>query len=143
MKKYRTESSDSNSAYPPKAPLWRLVAGVGVLFLFLWGVKRLLGPFPVPPAIVLLIAFVGLLAFSTSIRRFLEPAADFLLRYMPLFFVPPLVGVADKWTEVKDLWLPIVFAVFVSSMIGLLVSGLLFRLLKNKGGHDKLKSAGQ
>jgi holin-like protein len=84
--------------------------------------SRLLG-LPIPGN-VLGMALLLLALFSGVVREeSLRPAAELLLSYMALFFVPAGVGVMLYFDLIGRQWLPIVIATLVSTFAVLAVTG--------------------
>ena len=60
------------------------------------------------------------------------PAADALLPYLSLMFVPPGVVAVLRVRAVPEAWLPIAVAIVVSSALALCVAGRLAQALLNR-----------
>lgn len=60
------------------------------------------------------------------------PAADALLPYLSLMFVPPGVVAVLRMRAVPEAWLPIAIAVVVSSALALGIAGRLAQALLNR-----------
>jgi len=61
--------------------------------------------------------------------EWLQEAADLLLSYMALFFVPAGVGVMLYFDLIGREWLPIVAATFISTFVVMAVTGWCEKLL--------------
>lgn len=60
------------------------------------------------------------------------PAADALLPYLSLMFVPPGVAAVLRMRAIPDAWLAVAVAIVVSSALGLAVAGRLAQALLNR-----------
>ncbi len=54
----------------------------------------------------------------------LNASAGALIRYMGLLFVPAGAGIVAEADVIKTAWLPLVFAMVISTMLSLVVTGL-------------------
>lgn len=76
------------------------------------------------PANVLGMIFLTLALFSGLVKlAWVEPAANFLLRHMLLFFVPLLVGAVLLWPLLRASWLPLVGGMVLSTLLTLAATG--------------------
>ena len=79
------------------------------------------------------VAGMALLFAALSLRRkasdSLTVAAEGLAKHLSLLFVPAGVGVMMYVTQVADEWLPIVFALFVSTVLAIAATALTFAWL--------------
>jgi holin-like protein len=84
---------------------------------------------PVPGPVI----GMALLATGLALRGHVPPglarAADGLLRFLPLFFVPAGAGVAALSDTFSEAWLPLVAAIVVSTAVALAVTALAVRLV--------------
>ena len=71
--------------------------GVILLVSFIAELVRLLIPAPIPASIYGLIILFLCLQFRIVKLESIEETGNFLLAIMPLLFVPPTVGLIDKW----------------------------------------------
>ncbi|MEI8194906.1 MAG: CidA/LrgA family protein [Phycisphaerae bacterium] len=99
--------------------------GIAIILLFnLLGLlaQKCLG-LPLP-ANVLGMIFLALALFSGLVKlAWVEPAANFLLRHMLLFFVPLIVSAVLLWPLLRENWLPLVGGMVFSTLITLAVTG--------------------
>ncbi|MCJ9429716.1 CidA/LrgA family protein [Kordiimonas marina] len=115
-----------------KASVVQSVLGVG-FFLGLvevvdWGVRRYGLNLPAP---VLAMALLTLgLAFQKRVPATLSAGAGLLFRLFPLFFIPPLVAIVAVMDVVVRSWAALLFAVSISTFVGLAVTALVFRGLR-------------
>jgi len=79
-----------------------------------------------------------LLALSTGVVKldWLQEAADLLLKYMAMFFVPAGVGVMLYFDLIGREWLPIVAATVISTFVVMAVTGWAERLLDKHGESE-------
>lgn len=79
---------------------------------------------PIPGTVIgILILLLGLYAVGRRGRPIALPAADGLLAYFGLFFVPPGVGAAMRVESLAASWPAIVIGILGSSVITLVVTG--------------------
>jgi holin-like protein len=92
---------------------------------------------PLPgPVLGFAFMFVALL-LRPQLAGTLAPAADALLRDLGLLFVPAGVGIILYFDLLRAEWLPIVFSLLVSTLLGMAVTALIFdRLLKRAERKD-------
>jgi holin-like protein len=83
-----------------------------------------------------------LLAWLCGTRRAtasdMLPAADALLPYLGLFFVPPGVMAVMELSRLPSAWLPIALAILVSSMVTLVAAGRMAQALLAAKDRRKL-----
>jgi holin-like protein len=110
------------------------LAGITWLLLFQCAgeaLSRLLG-LPVPgPVIGMLLLFVAL-RLRDEIPAGLGTAADGLARHLSLLFVPAGVGVMMHFGRLAGEWLPIAFALVVSTVAAIAASALTFAALARR-----------
>ena len=85
---------------------------------------------PIPPAVAAMLALALTLAALGKVPVILNEGASFLFRVFPLLFIPAIIGVVTVLDIVAQHWLVLLFAVTVSSLLGLIVSATLYRLLR-------------
>ena len=87
---------------------------------------------PIPgPVIGMALLFLSLLArgrFDAELRS----GANSLLQHLSLLFVPAGAGVMLHLHRVADEWLPITFALVISTFAGMAVTGLVLKALMPK-----------
>jgi putative effector of murein hydrolase LrgA (UPF0299 family) len=91
--------------------------------------------------IVLLVVALTLRARWASPREREDPppveaAADGLLRHLGLLFVPAGVGVAQSYHALDGVLLPVAAALVGSTVVTLIVTVAVFRLVARLGGGD-------
>lgn len=92
---------------------------------------------PLPGAVLgFAFMFIALL-LRPQLATTLAPAADGLLRHLGLLFVPAGVGIILYLDLLRAEWLPLVVSVLVSTLLGMVVTALIFdRLLKRAERQD-------
>ncbi len=90
--------------------------------------------FPLPGPVLGLVLFLGWLllrrpdADSGEVR-----AADGLLVYLPLFYVPPGIGIIVLLPTVVANWVPLLLGMVGSWVVALVVTGLVASLFVRRG----------
>jgi holin-like protein len=84
---------------------------------------------PVPGPVLGLILLLIVLIRQNGPSAHLHDTGGFLLKYLGLLFVPAGVGVVSELPVLRDNALAILVAIPVSSILGLLVTGLLMQVL--------------
>ncbi len=91
---------------------------------------------PLPPAVLGLILFSAAL-FTGAIRpKSVEPAGDFLLKNLLLFFIPAIAGITEYLPQLRQEWLPIAVALLVSTAGSAIVAGYVVGLAVKKKKPD-------
>lgn len=85
---------------------------------------------PVPGTVIgMVLLLAGLCLAGHGGRPTSLPAADGLLAYFALFFVPPGVGAALRVASMAQSWPAIVFGILGSSVLALIVTGRVAQML--------------
>lgn len=107
------------------------VSGFAWLCVFLLGgtAAQYLTGWPIPGPVWGMAALTGALGMSWLRLEQVEAAADGLLRYLGLLFVPPGVGVMEHFGLIASEWPAIVAAWLGSTFLVLGVTGLLAQRL--------------
>lgn len=104
-----------------------------LLFSFLGEVLKYFIPLPVPASIygllLLLAALLGGLLRLESVKEI----SMFLIEIMPLMFIPAAVGLLESWGMLSGIFVPVMAAVAVSTVLVMGVSGLVTQLLIRRG----------
>jgi holin-like protein len=87
---------------------------------------------PIPGPVLGMFLLAGVLAFhdrrrkpgADETRAALEQTAETLIAHMGLFFVPAGVGIIAEAGLLRQQWLPIVAAIFGSTLLSIVVTGL-------------------
>lgn len=94
-----------------------------ILFSFLGEGMNALIPLPIPASIYgLLLIFFALFTGIIKLEQVKE-VADFLIRIMPVLFIPAAVGLMDYWGVLKPIWLSILIIIIVTTILVMVVSG--------------------
>ncbi len=104
--------------------------GFGFLLAFQgigWLLHRL--GLPIPGGVLGLLAFYVAMSAGLVKLRWVERAANLMLRHMVLLFVPVTVGLIDLGPVLQKQALPILASLVISSVAVLLTTGLLGRWL--------------
>ncbi len=97
--------------------------GVILTITLLGEVLAYLLPLPVPASIYgLILLFIGLLTGLIPLNAVKE-TGKILLDIMPLMFVPPAVGLVEKWGILQPVLIPVAVTTLVTTVIVMLVSG--------------------
>jgi holin-like protein len=99
----------------------RLVQFVVILGIsFVGEVLDRLIPLPIPGSIYGMVLLFLLLAARVLPLGSVRETAHLLIKWMPLMFIPALVGVMDAWGELTKIMVPVLIA---SSIVTFLVMG--------------------
>lgn len=80
-------------------------------------------PLPIPASIYGLLLMFTLLAFKIIKLEKIEKTADFLLQIMPLMFVPPAVGIISVWADLKNILIPFILIIIITTIIVMVFTG--------------------
>ena len=108
-----------------------MLQGMVLLLLFQLlgeGLSSLLS-LPIPGNVIGMALLLLTLASGWVKLEWLQEAADLLLSYMALFFVPAGVGVMLYFDLIGREWLPIVAATIISTFVVMAVTGWIETLL--------------
>ncbi len=117
-----------------------MILGLAILtgFQLLGEVIRAAFSLPLPGPVIgmFLLAIVLATAPAESfpgkqLRKSLEDVSRMLIEHMGLLFVPAGVGIVAAGDLLRQEWLPIVVAVLVSTLLGLVVTGWVAHRLTN------------
>lgn len=76
-----------------------------------------------------MVILVLLLIFRLVKLEWINSITEILLDNLTLFFVPIGTGVINLFGEIKDIWLPLVIILLVSTIVVMVVTGLTVQLL--------------
>lgn len=106
--------------------MWR---GLLVLALFDAGGELLSrGGVPLPGPVLGMAALLAFVVLRKQVAG-LDAAADFLLRHLALFFVPATVGAIALSPSLASALVPVGVALVASTLVGLVVSAVVFLLV--------------
>lgn len=104
------------------AALWGLLMATRYALVYV-------GFYDLPAAIVALAVLTILLLLIRPAVDLLEPGCGTLIQYMPLFFIPVLVGVTAQEGLLAKQWVLIVFTVVGATLIGLISAAFAYRFI--------------
>ena len=104
---------------------------LGVLFAVCqWLVKRT--GIPVPAGLLALLVLIALLLTRVVPERAVDEGGDLLLRYLPVIFLPPGIGVIRELHLVRGHGLGLALVLLGSLVVGQLVAGLVGQTVVNR-----------
>lgn len=110
-----------------------------LLFSFLGELLNYIIPLSIPASIYgMALLFLALTTKIIKLEQ-IEDIAEYLLSIMLIFFVPSAVGIMDTFFEYQDSMLPIILIVIISTLVVLIVTGLVSQLMikiTSKKGDD-------
>ena len=78
---------------------------------------------PVPPGLLALLVLIGLLLSRAVPEKAVDQGGDLLLRYLPVIFLPPGIGVIRELHLVRGHGLGLALILLASLFVGQLVAG--------------------
>ena len=96
---------------------------------------------PVPGAICGMLLLLTVLVIRRGVSIPLRTTANDLFKYLPLILIPPSVGVMTQWDALTAQPFALAAVVFVSTALGLGLTGYLFERLNRKAHSDKKASS--
>ena len=89
-------------------------------------------PLPVPGSIYgIVILFLALVSGVLKVNQIKETSA-FLIEIMPAMFIPAAVGLIDVWDLLESKWPIYLIIIVVSTVLVMVVSGLITQLVIGK-----------
>ena len=101
--------------------------GEGISYLF---------HLPIPGSIIGLIFLFLALQFKILSLRHVSMVGNFLLANMTILFLPPAVGIMDKFHVIAPYLLPIVLIIVGAIVINVIVIAVVVHLIKNRFEGD-------
>lgn len=93
-------------------------------------------PFPIPASIYgLIIMFVLLLSNRIQVHQ-VKDVSSFLIKAMPIMFIPAGVGIMTTWDQFQAILIPISVIVMISTLAVMIVSGKVTDLLLKGDQHE-------
>ncbi len=89
-------------------------------------------PFALPSSVLAMFIILALLFFKVLKPEQLSQIKNFLLGNMSLFFVPAGVGIIVYFDIIKEIWLPLVIVIFVTTPLVFVVTGLTVQFIAKK-----------
>lgn len=95
-------------------------------------------PLPVPASIYGLLALLAALRFGAVKLEQVRETGAFLTGIFPLLFVPAAAGVMELWTELGELFVPILIAIVPVTVLVLAAAGRTTQALvgRKEADHD-------
>ena len=90
-------------------------------------------PLPIPASIYGILLLFLALEFKILKVKDIKETSSFLIAIMPIMFLPPAVGIVESWGLIKGSWLPYVLVIGVSTVVVMVVSGLVTQMIVRKG----------
>lgn len=95
-------------------------------------IKALTQVFLPAPVIGMLLLFLALSLRGQSVPMPLGEASQQLIRFLPLMFLPPAIGIFFLGSQFNDQWPAIIGAIVIGSFLSLLFSAVLMKYLCRK-----------
>jgi holin-like protein len=94
-----------------------------LLFSFLGEVLHALLPWPIPASIYGMLLLFAALSMKIIRVEQVKDGGSFLVSFLPVLFVPPIVSLLDCWNQLKSHLIPIVPILIGSTVLCFAVSG--------------------
>ncbi|PCH77955.1 MAG: murein hydrolase transporter LrgA [Flavobacteriaceae bacterium] len=101
-------------------------------FLALGEIIKYVFNIPIAGNIIAMILIFTCLKLKIIKLSTVKPAADALIKYMVLFFIPYGVGMMVYFDVLKENWIPIIFASLISTIITLYLTAIIQQKLEKK-----------
>ena len=112
-----------------------IIAGVSFAGEFLYALL----PFPIPASVYGLVLMVLLLVTHVVKLEMVEETADFFISMMGIFFVPSSVGLMNSMDIVKDSVVQLLFMCVISTIVVMIVTGLVAQFIMKVTGKKEEK----
>ena len=91
-------------------------------------------PLPIPASVYgLVLLFLALCTGLLKVER-VKQAGDFLISIMPVLFVSPMVGIAERWGLIAPHLVPIVLILLSTTALTFGIAGRITQWLIRRGG---------
>lgn len=100
-------------------------------------------PLSIPASVYGIVIMLAALFSGILKLEHIEETADFLLKIMPLMFIPAGVGLMNVWSPVSDNLLSIICIVFVSTCITMAVAGKTAQYFVKKHNRKRFIGKGE
>lgn len=94
-------------------------------------------PLPIPASIYGMVLLFVLLEVSVIRPEHIRETCNFLIQAMPIMFIPPGVGLLEKWGYIDDIWLPLIVALAVSTVVVMAISGWVTQFVNRRFSAGK------
>ena len=91
-------------------------------------------PLPIPGSIYGLVLMLILLSTKAIKLEQVKETGEFLVEIMPVMFIPAGVGLITYWAQLKDMLLPTIVIIIVSSVLVMVITGKTTDLLLQRKG---------
>lgn len=110
-----------------------------ILFVsFLGEILNYVIPLPIPASVYGMILMLLALCFGMVKVDQVKNTADFLIEIMPPMFIPAAVGLVVVWKDLKNILVPVIVIMVVSTVLVMVVTGRTSQWIirrKEKGGN--------
>lgn len=106
-----------------------MLKGITIILIFLFigeAISKLSG-LPIPGNIIGMLLITGALRFKLINLEAVQSTADYLIKNMILFFVPPSIAIMLYFDLLKSEWLAVTIGLFVPIFLVLFVVGNLMQ----------------
>ena len=110
--------------------------GIIIAVTFVGELMNYFIPLPIPASIWGLMIMLLLLIFKIVKLEAVKEASSFLIKIMPILFVPALVGLLTTWNRLQGILLPVIVITVVSLILVMAVSGVVTQVLLKRGNKD-------
>ena len=95
-------------------------------------------PLPIPASVYGLVLLFLALCFGIIKVERVKQAGDFLISVMPVLFVSPMVGIAERWGLIAPHLVPIVLILLSTTALTFGIAGRITQwLIRRGGGKDE------
>lgn len=78
---------------------------------------------PIPASVYGLVLMLIALKLNIIPIEQVKETGGFLVKIMPLMFIPATVGLLDSWSELKNIFIPVIIITAVSTIVVMVVTG--------------------
>ncbi|MCC8141412.1 MAG: CidA/LrgA family protein [Lachnospiraceae bacterium] len=110
-------------------------------FSFAGEVLHFFIPLPVPASIYGIVLLFLFLEFGILPEKAVAETGLFLVRIMPILFIPAVVGIMDSWDILQSSWLTYLITLVISTFVVMAVSGGVTQLVINRRKKNAGKEA--
>lgn len=103
-----------------------------LLFCFLGQVVSTVFKLPIPGTVLGMLFMVAALCLGVIKLDAIEEVGNFLLDYLPFFFVPAGMGLITSFKVISNTWIYLLIIIFISTIITMAVTGLTVQLVKRR-----------
>ena len=105
-----------------------------LLLSFLGEVLKMFIPLPIPASVYGLVLMLLCLVTGILKTSQVKEAAFFLIKIMPVMFIPAAAGLIDSWKVLQPLLLPILVITVVITIFVMVVTGKIAQMIAQKRG---------